>query len=96
MVQVIPSVDVEFAYFRMFEAAKRFSNLFFHKDLTVRFISIDRAHLDANTTKSSWPDVQVLNCYAHLAPKLLDNVKKLKTPEFYDNVIKMVIDSLRL
>lgn len=79
------------AYTTMFRVLCKYAKIFFDIDVYLAFGSLDRTAGIANAYQDVWPSIRLLNCYPHFSRKSRENIKRLKTPEFYDTNIHVNI-----
>ncbi|KAE9086205.1 hypothetical protein PF007_g20864 [Phytophthora fragariae] len=76
------------AYEHLFRSVVRCADEWFNVQLKVTYGSLDHAACIANAFQAVWPEILLLDCYAHVARKCR-NSKKLRDPDFYKDNVKI-------
>ncbi|KAE9248553.1 hypothetical protein PF002_g5725 [Phytophthora fragariae] len=71
-------------YKEMFSTVKHFALKFFGITLQLAFGSLDHTSYIANAFKAEWPDILLLDCYAHFVRKARAKTKLLQNDKFFD------------
>ncbi|KAE9359906.1 hypothetical protein PR003_g510 [Phytophthora rubi] len=71
-------------YKEMFSTVKHFASKFFGITLQLAFGSLDHTSYIANAFKAEWPDILLLDCYAHFVRKARAKTKLLQNDKFFD------------
>ncbi|KAE9031728.1 hypothetical protein PR002_g9547 [Phytophthora rubi] len=83
------------AYEHLFRSVVRCADEWFNVQLKVTYGSLDHAACIANAFQAVWPEILLLDCYAHVARKCR-NSKKLRDPDFYKDNVKINVVQMHI